>query len=83
MVDPAGWVYRGGADGGRVFVRGDAGGLLRFNGAEFKAMPLHEVPGIPNRVVRAMLLDRQGRTWLGMDRGGVICMGADDNVNSG
>ncbi len=59
------------------------GGLLRFNGAEFKAMPLPEVPGIPNQVVRAMLLARHGRTWLGMDRGGVICMGADDNVNSG
>jgi signal transduction histidine kinase/ligand-binding sensor domain-containing protein len=53
------------------------GGLMRFNGADFKAIPLLNLPGVPNRVVRAMFLDRQDRLWLGMDRGPVICLGPD------
>ena len=53
------------------------GGLMRFNGADFKAIPQLNLPGVPNRVVRAMFLDRQDRLWLGMDRGPVICLGAD------
>ena len=50
------------------------GGLMRFNGSTFTAVPLLDAPGIINRVVRVMILDRRGRLWLGMDRGQVICL---------
>ena len=51
-----------------------AGGLLRFDGVHFQEFPLVNFKGIPNRVVRAMLLDREGRLWLGMDRGPIVCI---------
>lgn len=53
------------------------GGLLRFNGSTFTPSPLLDAPGIVNRVVRVMILDRRGRLWLGMERGQVICLGPD------
>ena len=53
------------------------GGLMRFNGAEFKVIPVLNLPGVPNRVVRAMFRDREDRLWLGMERGPVICLGPD------
>jgi len=51
-----------------------AGGLMRFDGARFKEFPLANLEGVPNRVVRALLLDRRGQLWLGMDRGPVVCI---------
>ena len=54
-----------------------AGGLMRFDGVEFLEIPLTGLEGIPNRVVRAMLLDRNGRLWLAMDRGPVINLAPD------
>lgn len=53
------------------------GGLMRFDGAQFKEVPLLNVPGVANRVVRKMFLDRRGRLWLAMDRGSVLCVGPD------
>lgn len=53
---------------------GTRGGLLRFNGVDFKAMPLLSLPGVPNRVVHSMFQDRRGRMWLGIERGPVVCL---------
>ncbi|MDE3068487.1 MAG: hypothetical protein KGJ60_13205 [Verrucomicrobiota bacterium] len=52
-----------------------AGGLMRFDGVRFQEFPLASLNDVPNRVVRAMLLDRQKRLWLDMDRGPVVCIG--------
>ena len=51
---------------------GTAGGLMRFDGARFEEVPISNIEGVPNRVVRAMLLDRLGNVWLAMDRGVVV-----------
>lgn len=51
-----------------------AGGLMRFDGVRFQEFPLASLEGVPNRVVRAMSLDQEGRLWLGMDRGPVVCV---------
>ena len=51
-----------------------AGGLMRFDGERFQEFPLANIEGVPNRVVRAMLCDRNGRLWLGMDRGPIVCI---------
>ena len=49
------------------------GGLVRFDGESFQEFSPPLVAGVPNRVVRSMHLDRQGRFWLGMDRGPLLC----------
>ncbi|HTV40322.1 MAG TPA: two-component regulator propeller domain-containing protein [Candidatus Sulfotelmatobacter sp.] len=51
-----------------------AGGLMRFDGVRFQEFPLANIEGVPNRVVRAMLCDRHGCLWLGMDRGPIVCI---------
>lgn len=51
-----------------------AGGLMRFDGVRFQEFSLVSLKGVPNRVVRALALDRHGRLWLGMDRGPVVCV---------
>jgi signal transduction histidine kinase/ligand-binding sensor domain-containing protein len=52
-----------------------AGGLKRFDGVRFQEeFPLTSLDGVPEHVVRAMFLDRQGRIWLGMDRGPIVCI---------
>lgn len=51
-----------------------AGGLMRFDGVRFQEFPLANLDGVPNRVVRAMLCDRHGCLWLGMDRGPIVCI---------
>ena len=48
------------------------GGLVRFDGAQFQEFSPAAIPGVPNRVVRAMHLDRLERLWLGMDRGPLV-----------
>jgi signal transduction histidine kinase/ligand-binding sensor domain-containing protein len=50
------------------------GGLMRFNGAKFSAIPL---PTVYKKSVRTMLLDRQGRLWLGTDQGSVVCLASN------
>jgi signal transduction histidine kinase/ligand-binding sensor domain-containing protein len=90
--DSSGWLYRawltddglpdncvtGVAQTGDGYLWvGTLGGLLRFNGVDFTAMPVPEVPGGTNRVVLGMILDREGRMWLEMDRGPVVCLGPD------
>ena len=55
---------------------GTAGGLMRFDGVRFHEWPLAELEGIPNRVVRAMTLDRNGKLWVAMDRGPIVCLEA-------
>lgn len=54
-----------------------AGGLMRFDGARFQEFPLASLDGVPNRVVRAMYLDRRGWLWLGMDRGTIVRIAPD------
>ncbi len=54
-----------------------AGGLMRFDGVRFQEFQLASLDGVPNRVVRAMCLDRRGWLWLGMDRGPVVCIAPD------
>jgi signal transduction histidine kinase/ligand-binding sensor domain-containing protein len=49
------------------------GGLVRFDGARFDEFLPVNLPGVPNRFIRALLCDKRGRLWLGMDRGVVIC----------
>ncbi len=48
------------------------GGLLRFNGDTFTAIPS---PTVAKKSVRVMLLDRHGQMWLGIDSGSLICLG--------
>jgi signal transduction histidine kinase/ligand-binding sensor domain-containing protein len=50
------------------------GGLVRFDGARFQEFSPAAIPGVPNRVVRALHLDRRDRLWLGMDRGALVCL---------
>ena len=54
-----------------------AGGLMRFDGVQFQEYPLTALDGVPERVVRAMCLDKAGRIWLGMDRGPIVCIAPD------
>jgi signal transduction histidine kinase/ligand-binding sensor domain-containing protein len=53
------------------------GGLERFDGTRFEEFPPANLPGVPNRVVRALTLDRRHRLWLGMDRGALVCAEPD------
>lgn len=53
---------------------GTRGGLLRFNGVDFKTMSLLSLPGVPNRAVNAMFQDSRGRMWLGVERGPLVCL---------
>jgi ligand-binding sensor domain-containing protein/signal transduction histidine kinase len=55
---------------------GTDGGLIRFDGIRFEDFS-RPLPGVPNRVIRAQVLDRRGRLWLGMDRGTVARVGSD------
>jgi signal transduction histidine kinase/streptogramin lyase len=50
------------------------GGLLRFNGSAFTPIQLPVMPEITNRVVRAVVLGRGDRLWVGMERGQVVCL---------
>jgi signal transduction histidine kinase/ligand-binding sensor domain-containing protein len=54
-----------------------AGGLMRFDGLRFQQLRLETIEGVPNRVIHAMTCDRQGRLWLGMDRGPIVCISPD------
>jgi len=47
------------------------GGLMRFDGVNFAAI---QQPGLLKKSVRTMLLDHQGRLWLGSDTGSVVCL---------
>jgi signal transduction histidine kinase/ligand-binding sensor domain-containing protein len=57
-----------------------AGGLMRFDGLQFQQFRLETLEGVPNRVVRAMMCDRRGSLWLGMDRGPIICISTNSSV---
>ena len=57
-----------------------AGGLMRFDGVQFQEFPLENLEGVPNRVVRAMMCDRHGSLWLGMDRGPIICISTNSSI---
>src|SRR4051812_28239875 len=52
---------------------GTLGGLMRFDGVRFQEFSPSRLPGVPNRVVRSLLLDRRGRLWIGIDRGVIVC----------
>lgn len=51
------------------------GGLMRFDGEHFEEFSTTHLPNVPNKVVRAMYLDRHGQLWLVMDRGVLIRAG--------
>ena len=53
------------------------GGLVRFNGVKFEEFSPLNLGDIPNRVVRAMLLDHSSRLWLAMERGPVVCVSSN------
>jgi len=53
---------------------GTLGGLLRFNGATFTPVPLPQLKGGGDRVVRSVFLDHRDRLWLAMERGRIICL---------
>jgi signal transduction histidine kinase/ligand-binding sensor domain-containing protein len=58
-----------------------AGGLMRFDGVQFQELPLENLDGVPNHVVRAMMRDRDGQLWLGMDRGPIVCISTNSTSN--
>jgi signal transduction histidine kinase/ligand-binding sensor domain-containing protein len=51
-------------------------GLARFDGIRFQDFSPTNFPGVPNRVVRALLGSRTGGLWLAMDRGPVVGVNA-------
>lgn len=59
---------------GRLWIA-TLGGLMRFDGERFEEFSTTHLPNIPNKVVRAMYLDRHGQLWLVMDRGVLIRAG--------
>ncbi|MDB4314148.1 ATP-binding protein [bacterium] len=58
---------------------GTNGGVIRFNGSEFHPLPLRENADLPSQQVHAMLLDRAGRLWLGMERGPLVRIEKDSS----
>ncbi len=52
---------------------GTVGGLVRFDGDRFDEFSPLNVEGLPVRGIRTLLLDKNERLWLSMDRGFVIC----------
>ena len=49
-------------------------GLARFGGLHFESFSLTNVVAPPNLGVTTLLRARDGALWLGMDRGGVVCL---------
>lgn len=58
---------------------GTNGGVIRFNGSEFHPLPLRENANLPSQQVHAMLMDRAGRLWLGMERGPLVRIEKDSS----
>lgn len=46
---------------------GTHAGLARFDGVKFRNIPLPTAQGVRQRLIRAMLLDRQQRLWLALE----------------
>ena len=59
---------------------GTLGGLVRFDGVRFDLFLPSLLTNVPNPLVRAVCLDRQGRFWLGMDLGSVVRVDQDGGV---
>lgn len=55
------------------------GGLQRFNGREFKTVPMTRFPDLRSVAVRAMSLDRSGSLWIATERGPVIRLGTGES----
>jgi signal transduction histidine kinase/ligand-binding sensor domain-containing protein len=53
---------------------GTLGGLMRFDGARFQEFSPAQLEGVPNKVVRSLIVDHRGRLWFAMDRGVVVCV---------
>ena len=49
------------------------GGLVRFDGTRFDEFSALNLEGVPSRGIRTLLLDKQNRLWLSMDRGIIVC----------
>ena len=52
---------------------GTRGGLVRFDGAEFRDFTPESLPGVINRLIRAVAVDPKGALWVALDRGAVLC----------
>lgn len=50
------------------------GGLARFDGLRFTAFIKGSSPGIGSSYARSVAVDRTGALWIGIERGGVVCM---------
>ena len=53
---------------------GTPSGLARFDGLHFEDYPLTNVVALPNRGIITMLRGGDGRLWMAMDRGAVVCL---------
>ena len=51
---------------------GTQGGLMRFDGVRFEEFTPVNLPGVPNRLVRALITDRVGGLWMIMNRSVVV-----------
>jgi signal transduction histidine kinase/ligand-binding sensor domain-containing protein len=53
---------------------GTPSGLVRFDGLRFEDFAPTNFVALPNRGTIVMLKSRGGALWLGLDRGGVVCL---------
>ncbi|MBI3695798.1 MAG: hypothetical protein HY238_13285 [Acidobacteria bacterium] len=63
---------------GQVWIGMLDGGLVRFRDGKFQQFPPSS--GAPDQGVRALLIDRQGRLWIGSRRQGLLRVDAPDSV---
>ena len=50
------------------------GGLVRFDGLQFRQLTPVTVAGVPTTLIQAILVDRRGRLWVATDRRTVLCV---------
>lgn len=51
---------------------GTQGGLMRFDGVRFEEITPVNLSGVPNRLVRSLVMDHQGGLWMVMNRSVVV-----------
>lgn len=51
---------------------GTQGGLMRFDGVRFEEFTPVNLPGVPNRLVRSLIMDHEGGLWMVMNRNVVV-----------
>jgi len=50
---------------------GTAGGLVRYDGSDFRTFSPANTPALPDAIVTALLTDHTGALWIGTDDGGL------------